>query len=106
RAGIAGGVRMNQRPVPHNIEAEQALLGAILINNDAYHRVNQIVRAEHFYEPVHRQIFEVIEKAAAVGKTVTPVMLKAYLPEQLLEGVTLGQYLARLAAEATTVVNA
>ena len=39
------------RSQPHNIEAEQALLGAILINNEAYHRVSDYLRAEHFYEP-------------------------------------------------------
>ena len=46
------------RVQPHNIEAEQALLGAILVNNDAYHRVSEFLRAEHFFEPVHARIFE------------------------------------------------
>ncbi len=45
------------RTQPHNIEAEQALLGAVLINNEAYHRVSEYLRAEHFYEPVHGRIF-------------------------------------------------
>ena len=46
------------RVQPHNIEAEQALLGAILVNNDAYHRVSEFLPAEHFFEPVHARIFE------------------------------------------------
>lgn len=44
---------------PNNIEAEQALLGAMLMNNDAFYRVSDFLKAEHFYEPLHRKIFEV-----------------------------------------------
>mgnify|MGYP003130874049 CR=1 FL=1 len=73
-----------QKPVPHNIEAEQALLGAILMNNEAFHRAADIVTPEHFYEPVHRMIFEAMAKFAKVGKvgetestakTVRPVQM-------------------------------
>ena len=42
---------------PQNIEAEQQLLGAILTNNDIYDRISAIIRAEHFYDPVHQRIF-------------------------------------------------
>ena len=45
--------------LPHNIEAEQQLLGAILTNNDIYDRIAALVKAEHFFEPVHQRIFEV-----------------------------------------------
>jgi replicative DNA helicase len=44
------------RLAPHNIEAEQALLGAILVNNEAFYRVSDFLNPEHFYEPVHREI--------------------------------------------------
>lgn len=92
--------------IPANVEAEQALLGAILNNNEAYHRVTDIVGAEHFYEPVHQQIFEVMAKFAKVGKTADPVTLKSNLPVDFIEGMTMAQYLGRLMAEATTVLNA
>src|SRR5260221_14689995 len=46
------------REPPHNIEAEQALLGAMLINNDAFHRVADFLKANHFFEPLHGTIFE------------------------------------------------
>ena len=52
------------RTPPQNLEAEQALLGAILVNNDACDRVTTFLRAEHFSEPVHARIFE----AAAQGQ--------------------------------------
>jgi replicative DNA helicase len=43
------------REAPNNIEAEQALLGAILVNNDAFYRVSDFLKPEHFYEPLHRR---------------------------------------------------
>ncbi|MEE3317258.1 MAG: DnaB-like helicase N-terminal domain-containing protein, partial [Pseudomonadota bacterium] len=45
--------------VPHNIEAEQQLLGAILTNNDVFDRIAAIIKPQHFYEPVHARIFEI-----------------------------------------------
>ena len=47
------------RTAPNNIEAEQALLGAILVNNDAFYRVSDFLEPDHFYEPLHRQIYKV-----------------------------------------------
>jgi replicative DNA helicase len=94
------------RLAPHNVEAEQALLGAILVNNEAFYRVSDFLAPEHFYEPVHREIYEVCGKIIRAGKTATPITAKTFLPEQLLADVTMPQYLARLAAEATTVINA
>ena len=44
--------------MPHSIEAEQQLLGAILTNNDVFDRVASIIGPQHFYEPVHSRIFE------------------------------------------------
>ena len=95
-----------QKVVPNNIEAEQALLGAILVNNEAIHRVSDFVAAEHFYEPVHQMIFEAMVKFAKVGKVADAVTLKAHLPSDFLENMTIGQYLGRLMVEATTVINA
>ena len=46
------------RAVPHNIEAEQALLGAILVNNDAADRVTSFLEPRHFFDPLHGRIFE------------------------------------------------
>jgi replicative DNA helicase len=91
---------------PHNLDAEQALLGAILVNNDAYYRVSDFLEAQHFHEDVHRRIFEVATTLIRAGKLATPITLKTFLGEQDLGGLTIPQYLARLAAEATTVINA
>jgi replicative DNA helicase len=95
------------RSAPHNIEAEQALLGAILVNNEAFYRVSDFLDAEHFFEPVHRRIYEVAAQLIRTNKVATPVTLKTFLPADLAIGdINLAQYLARLAAEATTIINA
>ena len=99
-------VQAEYRVAPHNIDAEQALLGAIMVNNDAYYRVSDFLLPEHFMEGVHRQIFEVATQLIKAGKLATPITLKSYLGDIDLGGATPMQYLARLAAEATTVVNA
>src|SRR6478609_1816588 len=94
------------RAAPSNIDAEQALLGAILVNNDAYYRVSDFLEAGHFMEDLHRRVYEVATSLIKAGKVATPITLKTFLGDQDLGGVTVSQYLARLAAEATTVINA
>jgi replicative DNA helicase len=95
------------RSAPHNIEAEQSLLGAILVNNDAFYRVSDFLEAKHFFEPIHQTIFETAGSLIRMGKVATPVTLKTFLPADTdIGGMTVGQYLARLAAEATTIINA
>ena len=95
------------RNAPNNIEAEQALLGAILVNNDAFYRVSDFLKATHFFEPIHRKIFEVIAEFIRMNKHANPVTLKNFLPaEERVGDMNLAQYLARLAAEAVTVINA
>src|SRR5690606_39186430 len=95
------------RLAPHNIEAEQALLGAVLVNNDAFYRVSDFLLPEHFFEPLHQRIFEVIGEIVRAGKAATPVTVKTFLPADLkVADLNAAQYLARLAAEATTIINA
>ena len=95
------------RSAPHNIEAEQALLGAILVNNDAFYRVSDFLEPKHFFEPIHQTIYETTGSLIRMGKIATPVTLKTFLPAETdIGGMTVGQYLARLAAEATTIINA
>jgi len=94
------------RSAPHNIEAEQSLLGAILVNNDAFYRVSDFLEAKHFFEPIHQTIYETSASLIRMGKVATPVTLKTFLPAEAdIGGLTVGQYLARLAAEATTIIN-
>src|SRR5216684_4969985 len=85
------------RTAPHNIEAEQALLGAILVNNEALYRVSDFLEPRHFFEPAHRSIYEIAGSLIRVGKLANPVTLKTHLPAEVeIAGLTVNQYLARL----------
>lgn len=94
-------------PMPHSIEAEQQLLGAILTNNDIYDRVASVITSSHFYDPVHARIYEVAAARIAKNNLASPVTLKAFLEDD--EGLKeLGgpAYLARLAASAISAYAA
>ena len=96
------------RHVPHNIEAEQALLGAILVNNEAHDRVSGFLQPEHFFDPVHAEIYEIAAKLIGAGKQATPVTLKTFFDnhEPIEAGYTIPMYLGRLTTNATTIINA
>ncbi|MEZ5935435.1 MAG: replicative DNA helicase [Alphaproteobacteria bacterium] len=95
------------RSQPHNIEAEQALLGAILINNEAYHRVSDYLRPDHFYEPVHRRIYEAMSRLIESGRLADHVTLKvAFDEDEALRELDGSRYLAGLARAAETILNA
>lgn len=93
------------RTPPHNIEAEQALLGALLMNNDAADRVG-FLRAGHFYEPVHGRIFEVATTMIRRGQVADAVTCKTYFEaDGALAEIGGAQYLAHLAAAATPLMS-
>ena len=103
----SSGASLPFREAPHNIEAEQALLGAILTNNDTADRVSGFLEAEHFFEPVHGRIFDAATKLIRAGKLASPVTLKSYFEaDEALADIGGTAYLARLAAAATTIINA
>ncbi len=87
--------------MPHSVEAEQQLLGAILTNNDVYDKVASIIGAQHFHDPVHARIYEIAAARIAKNALASPVTLKAFMEDD--EGLReLGgpAYLARLAGAA------
>jgi replicative DNA helicase len=95
------------REAPNNLEAEQALLGAILVNNDAFYRVSDFLKPVHFNEALHRRIFEVAGDIIRMGKIANPVTIKTFLPADDKVGeMTVAQYLAALAGSAVTIINA
>ena len=67
------------RQAPFDVEAEQALLGAILVNNDAFERVSAFLEPEHFHEPMHQRIFEALrprhpQRPARLARDAAPVL--------------------------------
>ena len=92
---------------PHNIEAEQALLGALLVNNDVYDKIASIVKDIHFFDPVHARIFETIANRIQKNALASPVTIKAFFEDD--DGLNeLGgpSYLARLAGASVSVFAA
>ncbi len=95
------------RQPPHNLEAEMALLGAILVNNEACDRVTGFLAPEHFFEGIHARIFESASTLIRAGKLASPVTLKTFFErDETLNEIGGPAYLARLAAAATTIINA
>ena len=95
------------RAPPHNFEAEQALLGAILVNNEACDRVSSFLKPEHFFDALHGRIYDHAAKLIWAGKRATPITLKTFFQgDEPVGDLTVPQYLGRLAANATTIINA
>lgn len=96
------------RRAPHSIEAEQALLGAILVENEALDRVSGFLSPDDFFDPIHARIYETLTSLVQAGKRATPITVKPYFEnaEPISPDMTVPQYLGRLVANATTTINA
>jgi replicative DNA helicase len=90
-------VTIAERSPPANFEAEQALLGAILVNNSAWPQASETVKAEHFADPLHGRLFEMLGRLLERGQIVSAFTLKAYAEsDEGLKAAGGGAYLARL----------
>lgn len=97
---------LNYRQPPHNLEAEQELLGAIMVNNDALDRVQTFLEPEHFFEPLHGRIYAAISRLILDGHVATPITLKAmFEQDEALQEAGGPSYFAGLAAAATSIIN-
>ncbi|HHX89421.1 MAG TPA: replicative DNA helicase [Paracoccus sp.] len=93
--------------LPSNVEAEQQLLGAILTNNDVYDRISSLIRAEHFFDPVHQRIFEIAAARIQKNALASPVTLKAFMEDDAgLKELGGPAYLARIAGAAISAYAA
>lgn len=94
------------RKLPYNTQAEQAFLGAVIINNEAVNRVGDYLLPEHFFEPVHQRIYSAILKFMDRGIIATPVTLKNHFDkDEALSAVGGADYLARLAGLSISIIN-
>jgi replicative DNA helicase len=95
------------RTPPSNTEAEQALLGSLLINNVVYEKIGEITVAEHFYDPVHGRIYQAISTLINRGQIADPKTLRGlFESDPALAPLGGAQYLADLAASVITIINA
>jgi replicative DNA helicase len=98
---------LSQRLPPSNLQAEQALLGALLANNKAFERVSDFLIADHFVDPVHGRIFAAIGKRIERGQLADAVTLKAELEHSgALDEVGGTAYLAQLLSAMVGIINA
>jgi replicative DNA helicase len=96
-----------QEAMPHSIEAEQQILGAILTNNDIFDRVSAIIGPEHFYDQVHARIYEVARSRILKNALASPVTLKAFLEgDEGLQELGGPAYLVKLAGAAISAFAA
>src|SRR6476660_5713591 len=100
----------NDAAIPHapaNIEAEQALLGALLYDNAAFERLGDNLQARHFFEPFHQRLYAAIETAIRKGQLADPLLLAEQFARDVgfeeLGGV---RYLADLVDRAPPAANA
>lgn len=95
------------RPRPENLEAEQALLGALLVSNDALDGVRDLLRAEHFSQPVHGRLFGAVCALVDRGDKADPVTVRGYFAgDDALSAVGGSTYVDKLAASVISIVGA
>jgi len=98
---------LSQRLPPSNVQAEQALLGALLANNKAYERVSEFLAPEHFADAVHGRIFQAIARRIEAGQLADAVTLKAEFEHSgILDEVGGTAYLAQLLTAMVGIINA
>lgn len=95
------------RSPPHNLEAERALLGAIMLNNRAYESVSDYLHSDHFSDAVHAKVYESASRLLEQGHQANPITLKTYLEQDALVQEAGGMaFLTGLANSVVTVINA
>ena len=81
--------------LPNNIEAEQSVIGSILISNDIFDDVNNIISSKDFYDPMHQKIFSAIEKLIFGGMLANPITLKNHF-ENEKDKINIPEYLVKI----------
>ncbi len=93
-----------EKKLPSNIEAEQALIGSVLVNNDIIDEVASIVNEKEFYDPLHSKIYSLIEKLHNKGMIANPITLKnSFESEDSLSDVGGTEYLVKLTRFSSSV---
>lgn len=104
---LTGIAERSYRVMPHNLEAEQGLLGSLLVDNRVVERVGDFLKHNHFFHPAHQRIYTAIQKLIDRNQTASPITLKGYFEQdQDLANVGGAEYLAELASSVVTIINA
>lgn len=101
-----GTESLGVREQPYNLQAEQVLLGNLMVNNEELNKVADFLLKEHFFEPTHQKIYEAIQKFHDKGIVANPITLKNYFDQEEALKVQGGErYLADLAGLSVNIVN-
>ena len=87
--------------LPNNIEAEQSVIGSILISNEIFDDVNNYIVSKNFYDPMHQKIFSAIEKLIFSGMLANPITLKNYF-ENEKDKLNIPEYLVKITRFSTS----
>ena len=87
--------------LPNNIEAEQSVIGSILISNEIFDEINIIVNSKNFYDPMHQKIFSAIEKLIYSGMLANPITLKNYFEDEK-DDLNVPEYLVKITKFSTS----
>ena len=94
-------VKNQPEELPNNIEAEQAIIGSILISNEIFDDINVIINSNNFYDPMHQKIFKAIEKLIYSGMLANPITLKNYF-ENEKDKINVPEYLVKITKFSTS----
>ena len=98
-------VKDNFKELPNNIEAEQAVIGSILVTNEIFDDINTIVSNVNFYDPMHQKIFNAIESMIYKGLLANPITLKNYFEKEKDE-INVPEYLVKITKFSTSARQA
>ena len=99
-------IQNNEKQMPCNIEAEQALIGSILVSNEIYDEITTIIDSQKFFDPIHVKIYETIEKLISKGLLANPITLKNYFDnDEGLKELGGQEYLIKITKFSTTSVK-
>ena len=93
------------KEMPNNIEAEQAVIGSILVTNEIFDEINTIISSTNFYDPMHQKIFNAIESLIYKGMLANPITLKNYFENEKDE-INVPEYLIKVTKFSTSTRQA
>ncbi len=94
-------IKSNFSELPNNIEAEQSVIGSILVTNEIFDEVNTIIKSGNFFDPMHQKIFNAIESLIYKGMLANPITLKNYF-ENEKDDLNIPEYLVKITKFSTS----
>ena len=96
-----------EKKLPANLEAEQSVIGSVLVNNDIIDEISSIIKSNNFFDPAHKKIYELIEDLNNKGMIANPITLKNYLEKnETLSEVGGIDYLVKLTRFSSSIKQA